>query len=152
MERRTQRKWVRPSFDGSRVKPELRNRAAVRLRCKLFERGCPPRRSPSPGRASPFGALSRLPTDASGDFGSASSDFNSALRVRPNLLGGLDEPGDLDPLIRFGQIVAVRGGGKAALVAERALLQRDVMRGLVDTAFDLVLVFRRRALGAHQPE
>src|SRR5271156_625170 len=77
---------------------------------------------------------------------------NSALRARPNLLCDLDEPGDLDPLIRFGQIVAVRGGGKAALVAERALLQRDVMRGLVDTAFDLVLVFRRRALGAHQPE
>src|SRR5271156_4956229 len=100
---RTQRKCARPSFDGPRVKPELRNRAAVRLSAKLFERGCPARRSRSPGKASPFGALSRLPTDAGGDFGSASSDFNSALRVRPNLLGGLDEPGDLDPLIRFGQ-------------------------------------------------
>src|SRR3984957_15408252 len=76
----------------------------------------------------------------------------SALRVRPNLLRDLDEPGDLDPLVRFRQIVAVRGGGKAALVTERALLQRDVARGLVDAALDFVLAFGRRVLRTHQPD
>src|SRR5271157_1377157 len=70
----------------------------------------------------------------------------------PHLLGDLDEAREFDPLIGLGEIVAVRGGGEAALVAQAALVERHVPGRLLDAALDLLLRLGGRPLRAHQAE
>src|SRR3954465_4474133 len=77
---------------------------------------------------------------------------HGASDMAPDGLGHLHAAGELAPLVVLGQLVAVGGRGEAALVAERALLERDVARGLVDTAADLVGGLDLGALRAHQAE
>src|SRR3546814_13164226 len=70
----------------------------------------------------------------------------------PHLLRHLDAARELFPLVVLGELIAVGGGGEAALVAEGALLQRHVARGLVDALSQIVPAFHRRPLGAHEAE
>ena len=55
-------------------------------------------------------------------------------------------------LVGFGEVVAVRGRGETALMAQRALLDGNIMGGFLDAALDLVLAFDGGVLRAHQAE
>src|SRR3546814_12772548 len=78
-----------------------------------------------------------------------SSDLASGM---PHLLRHLDAARELFPLVVLGELIAVGGGGEAALVAEGTLLQRHVARGLVDALSQIVPAFHRRPLGAYEAE
>src|SRR5688572_23015938 len=64
----------------------------------------------------------------------------------PDLFGDLDHLTHLRPLLLLGEDVAFLGRGEAALRAERELLERGVLRGLVDAALDQVFRLERAAL------
>ena len=66
--------------------------------------------------------------------------------------GGLDDQPQLGELLVEGERVALDGGGEAALRGEAELVERDVLRGLVDPALEGVLVLERAALGGDQAE
>src|SRR3546814_18335166 len=70
----------------------------------------------------------------------------------PHLLRHLDPARELFPLVVLGELIAVGGGGEAALVAEGALLQRHVARGLVAAFSPLVPAFTPPPLEAHHPQ
>ena len=70
----------------------------------------------------------------------------------PDLFGDLDHARELDPLVGFLEVVAMRGRGEAALMGERALLERHIFRRLVDALFDEVLGLGGGLLRAHEPE
>src|ERR1700722_17553462 len=70
----------------------------------------------------------------------------------PHLFGNFDEPRQLDPLIGFAEVVAVRRRRKPALMAQCALLERHVFRGLLNAALDVVLGLGSGLLRAHEPE
>ena len=56
----------------------------------------------------------------------------------PNLPGDGGNQLEFAPLLFFGQRIAVPRGGKTALRAERKLLQRQGVCGLIDLSHDLV--------------
>ena len=72
--------------------------------------------------------------------------------VAPHFARDFDATLELAPLVGLAEVVAVHGRGEAALVAERALLDRHVFRRFVDAPLDLVLGLGRGMLGAHQAE
>src|SRR3546814_9052875 len=71
---------------------------------------------------------------------------------RPDLAGHLDAARQLPPLVVLPQLVAVGGRGEAALVTERALLERHKLRRLVDALLEGLLALDLGPLGAHQAE
>src|SRR5579875_1985185 len=100
--------------------------------------------SPASYRAAPprVGAFS-LPGGVGGSKPAASA---------PDLSGYLDDQRELGELLATGQVVALDRRGEAALRREAQLLERHVLRGLVDASFQVVLRFELRRFRRHEPE
>src|SRR5215213_4961552 len=71
-------------------------------------------------------------------FSTSSSGLSSEPISAPDLVRHLAEQLELRPLIVEGDQVAGQRRGEAALRAERQPLQRDVLRGLLDPALELI--------------
>src|SRR5579862_7114225 len=78
--------------------------------------------------------------------------YDLALRLAPYFARDFHRPRELLPLVALAQIIAVRRRGEAALMAQGALVERDVATRLLDPLLDLVLSLDRRTLRAHQAE
>src|SRR5271165_292689 len=115
-----------------------------------------PREGSSTGRNAPDRAATQRPSMRHLSVSNqASFDviiLRAALDPTPDFLDDFDEARELDPLVGLGEVVAVRGRGEAALVAQRALVERDILGRLHDAALDLVLRLRGGALRAHEAE
>ena len=70
----------------------------------------------------------------------------------PHFLRGLDHQRQLPALVFHRDVVAVHGAGEAALRRQAELVERRVLRGLVDAALQRVLVLELAELGGHQAE
>src|SRR5258707_14535601 len=77
---------------------------------------------------------------------------NWRLRVSPHLARGLDHQTELGDFARDIHGVAADAAGETALRAQCELLQRRMLRRLVDAALELVLGFELAALGGDQAE
>jgi hypothetical protein len=75
-----------------------------------------------------------------------------ALRAFPNRFGYGSDQLKFAPLLFFAQRITSSRRGEAALRAERKLLQRDVLRGLVDLPLYLVLRLQIAMFGGDQAE
>ena len=78
--------------------------------------------------------------------------MGSAGRLSPRPRGGLDDQPQLGDLLVERERVALDRGGEAALRGQAELVERHVLRRLVDAALELVLVLERAALGGDQAE
>src|SRR5436190_18114399 len=79
----------------------------------------------------------------------------SLLAIRslaPHLVGHLDDPPQLGPLLILGEQIALLGGGKAALAGDAELLERGVFHRLLDAALEIVLALELAALGGDDTE
>src|SRR5215471_11324622 len=74
------------------------------------------------------------------------------LRGPPHLARGLDDEAQLGDLARNVHGIAADAAGEAALRAQRQLLERRVLRRLVDASLELVFGLELAALGSDQSE
>src|SRR6516225_6409929 len=72
--------------------------------------------------------------------------------VSPDLPGDLDDRAQLRPLLALRQNISFFSRGKAALRREAKLIERNVFRGFVDAALDLVAAFERAGFAGDEPE
>src|SRR5690348_14269985 len=70
----------------------------------------------------------------------------------PHAARGVRHQAQLGPLVFFGEKVALRGGSKAALRAERQVFQRNMAGSFIYAPRQLIGILQLWALGAHQPE
>src|ERR1700689_5815686 len=70
----------------------------------------------------------------------------------PDLGGGVDDQGELVPLLLLGEVVALLGRGEAALGRQAELVEVGVLGGLVDAALDEVLGLELAALAGDDAE
>src|SRR5262245_22501959 len=75
-----------------------------------------------------------------------------ALSSPPDFAGDVCDHPQFRPLLVLGQDIAFLGGGKAALRRETELLERSKFARFVDTAFYVVLLLERAALGGDETE
>src|SRR4051812_21799220 len=73
-------------------------------------------------------------------------------RLAPDLLRGLDDQAELRPLLVLRQLVALDRRGEAALRGQAELLERRVLRRLLDATLQLVLRLELAALRRHEAE
>ena len=64
----------------------------------------------------------------------------------PHLIRQLDDHPQLRPLLVLGDDIALLGRRKAALRGHRELFEWSELRGFVDAALDVVLLFKRAQL------
>src|ERR1700733_11614340 len=74
------------------------------------------------------------------------------LLFAPDLLGDLDDEAKLVPLLLLGEVVALAGGGEAALRGQAELVDVRVLGGLLDPALDEVLGLKLAALAGDDAE
>src|ERR1700749_2444683 len=72
--------------------------------------------------------------------------------LAPDLGGGVDDQGELVPLLLLGEVVALLGRGEAALAGQAELVEGGVLGGLVDPALDEVLGLELAALAGDHAE
>src|SRR5499427_10424993 len=70
----------------------------------------------------------------------------------PDLLRGLNDQPELVPLLLLAEVVALLGGGEAALRGQAQLVDVHEPRGVLDPPLQLVLALQIAALGGDQPE
>src|SRR5437763_13609662 len=70
----------------------------------------------------------------------------------PDLARDVDAQLELCLLLLDGEVVAVVRAREAALRREAHVLERHVLRGLIDTALEMVLALELRQLGADEAE
>src|SRR5579859_2280674 len=70
----------------------------------------------------------------------------------PDLLRGLDDQPELVPLLLRGDVVALLGGGEAALRRQAELVGVDEGSRVLDPPLQVVLALQLAALGGAQPE
>src|SRR4029078_8868766 len=73
-------------------------------------------------------------------------------RARPPLAGPPDRETQLRSLLVGAEVVALHGGGEAALRRETELVEIHVLRRLLDPALELVLGLQLAALGRDEAE
>src|SRR6476660_1015038 len=73
-------------------------------------------------------------------------------RSTPNASRGFHDQAELGPLFDFGQHIPFHGRSKAALGAQREILQGNVLGGVLDPSHEYVSAFHSRQLGADQAE
>src|SRR5216684_2746406 len=72
--------------------------------------------------------------------------------VAPHALGHLDDARELPFLVGLRQRIAFDRAGEAALRAQRQLVERRKLRGLVDPPAQPVGAFQQGTLARHEPE
>src|SRR3978361_1936179 len=70
--------------------------------------------------------------------------------LAPDLLGGPDDGAQPGDHLLPGEVVALDRRGEPALRGEAQLVEVDELRGLVDTALEVVLALPHRAVGGEQ--
>src|SRR5580692_3886424 len=72
--------------------------------------------------------------------------------VAPDFFGDFDYQAKLVPLLLLGEVVALAGGGEAALGGQAELVDVGVPGGFLDAALDEVLGLQVAALAGDDPE
>src|SRR5579862_3022905 len=72
--------------------------------------------------------------------------------VPPHFARDVDNHPQLGPLLLLGEIIAFLGRSEAALRRQAELVERDVLRRLIDPPLESILGFECAGLGRHQPE
>ena len=70
----------------------------------------------------------------------------------PDGLRGIDDQLQFCPLIRLGDGIACNGGGKAALRADRELIEIDILRCLADASLEDLDTLKNRGLAADKAQ
>src|SRR6266849_8524352 len=75
-----------------------------------------------------------------------------AIPSSPHFLVHLDDASQFRPLLVLAQQIAFLGGGEAALPGQAELVERGMLRGLLDAALEPILALERAALGGDEAE
>src|SRR5579884_2693912 len=139
------------------------SRSRHRLRRCLTTRSCWPSSSPSSGspnaNSRPPSPQADAPTRAFSETAAEGALASGPVPPLPlSVSGAPDLGGDLDDQLELGlllvdrEVVALLGGGEAALPRDPELVDVDVARGLLDPALEQVLVLELGLLGGDEPE